>query len=171
MGAVAWSPPRAMLFCSAAANSEALLNVAGNEAAAGSAAHNAELTTEIIRNARIVFRMACLPSYGLTVTFTCALVQQHWKPRPPSPDQSLAVTSRMYSPGSLNVALVLNFAATVLPGGALNSTFSSGGFSLEKVTVPGPRNMAQVIVIGGPGGDFLAPSSTLASSAAHTVKG
>jgi hypothetical protein len=44
-------------------------------------------------------------------------------------------------------------------------------FSLANVTAPGPRNLDQVIVIGGPGGDFLAPSSTLASSATHTVKG
>src|SRR5215470_14740566 len=150
MGAVAWSPPRAMLFCSAAANSEALLNVAGNEAAAGSAAHNAELTAEIIRNARIVFRMPCLPFYGLTVTLTCALVQQHWKPRPPSPDQSLAVTSRIYSPGSLKVAVVLNRAVTVVPGGAGNSAFSSGGLSLPNITSPGPRNFDQVITMGGP---------------------
>ena len=36
----------------------------------------------------------------LTVTFTCALVQQHWKPPPPSPEMSFACARRMYSPGA-----------------------------------------------------------------------
>lgn len=31
---------------------------------------------------------------ALTLTATCALVQQHWKPPPPSPDESLAWTRR-----------------------------------------------------------------------------
>ncbi len=42
-----------------------------------------------------------------TLTATCALVQQHWKPPPPSPVESLPCTRRMYSPGALNVAVVV----------------------------------------------------------------
>lgn len=33
--------------------------------------------------------------YGLTVTLTRAVVQQHWNPRPPSPDESFATSSKM----------------------------------------------------------------------------
>lgn len=48
---------------------------------------------------------------GFTVTITCALVQQHWNPRPPSPEMSFATTRSMYSPGSLNVTEVAAFPA------------------------------------------------------------
>src|SRR5262245_42787275 len=44
---------------------------------------------------------------GVTVTFRIPLVQQHWKPPPPSPDESLATTRSQYSPGSENVAVVV----------------------------------------------------------------
>src|SRR5271170_2502287 len=33
-----------------------------------------------------------LPAAGLTETLTSPFVQQHWNPRPPSPDQSFATT-------------------------------------------------------------------------------
>ena len=40
----------------------------------------------------------------VTVTLTWALDQQHWKPPPPAPVESLPSTRRMYSPGALKVA-------------------------------------------------------------------
>src|SRR5689334_22743346 len=98
------------------------------------------------------------------------LVQQHWNPRPPSPDQSLATTRRMYSPGSLNVAVVDARpvkTAVVEPGSVVLAT---AGVALEKVTVPGPRNLLHPSVTGGSAGG-LAPGKVLQSSATQTVNG
>src|SRR5437667_1522197 len=74
---------------------------------------------------------------GLTETATCTLVQQHWKPPPPSPDASFACRRSTYSPGALNVAV-----AVVLPLLAR----STAGFALSNVTGAGPRNIDQVAV-------------------------
>src|SRR5436309_112675 len=90
--------------------------------------------------------------HGWTLTLTKALVQQHRNPRPPSPDQSLATTSRMYSPGSLNFTVVVDRplnAAVVLP-----SIFSTAGLALAKTTSPGPRNLLHVSTTGGVPGGF-----------------
>src|ERR1700722_4394709 len=86
--------------------------------------------------------------FYFTATFTCALDQQHWKPRPPSPDASFATTRKMYSPASLNVAVVAAVPLNTAGGGGLNSALATGGRSLENVTVPGPRNLLQVTVTG-----------------------
>src|SRR5690606_20747426 len=64
----------------------------------------------------------------VTFTFTCALVQQHWKPPPPSPDRSLACTRTMYSPGAENVAVVENLPSA-----------SGRGRGSSNVIEPGPR--------------------------------
>src|SRR5579863_1883739 len=83
-----------------------------------------------------------------TETFTSPLVQQHWNPRPPSPDQSLAVTWSTYSPGSLKVTLV-----EALP---LNTAFPfaascvTAGLALANKTLAGPRSWLQVMVTGEP---------------------
>src|SRR5437660_5809073 len=53
-------------------------------------------------------------------------------------------------------------------GGAFHSVFSAGGFSLAKVTVPGPRNFVQVITAAGLLGALSAPTGTLASSDTQT---
>src|SRR5205807_5044311 len=72
---------------------------------------------------------------GLTETATCTLVQQHWKPPPPSPDASFACRRSTYSPGALKVAV-----AAVLPLLARSTL----GFGLSNVTAAGPRNIDQV---------------------------
>src|SRR5262245_8570467 len=77
-----------------------------------------------------------------TLTATCALVQQHWKPPPPSPVESLPWTRRIYSPGALNVAVVV-----ALPP----SSIATFGFWFSNFTAPGPRNIVQVMAIGGGG--------------------
>src|SRR5215471_15471845 len=104
-----------------------------------------------------------------TETLTMALVQQHWKPRPPSPDQSLATTRKMYSPGSLKVADVRAFPVNFVDGGAANSAFSTIGRGLENLTAPGPRSMLQETVTAGVLGRVPA-SGAVASSATHTVR-
>src|SRR6266550_2662758 len=90
----------------------------------------------------------------LTDTFTIPFVQQHWNPPPPSPDQSLATTRNTYSPGSLNVAVVV---ALPLKAGVvfhLPSAFSTAGLLLENFTVPSPRNLPHVTVTGGVSGSL-----------------
>src|SRR5271156_4699284 len=83
------------------------------------------------------------------------------------------VTWSTYSPGSLNEAVVealplkTNF-------GSPPSSFSATGFSLAKVTFPGPRYLDQVMVTGmGPRLRGLAPEfeNHLPSSETHTVSG
>src|SRR5215469_12923699 len=106
------------------------------------------------------------PSY-FTDTFTCAFDQQHWKPRPPSPDQSLATTRNTYSPGSLKVAAVTALPWNEVFGGAAKLASSTAGLSLEKVTGPGPRNLLHVSVAAGVRGR-VAPGITLASSATQS---
>src|SRR5207302_5676804 len=64
------------------------------------------------------------------------------------PDQSLATTSKTYSPGSLNVADVVAVPLTP-PEPASPFASSTAGFALAKVTIPGPRNLLQVTVTGG----------------------
>src|SRR3989442_15579475 len=83
---------------------------------------------------------------GFTETSPCAFDQQHWNPRPPSPDQSLATTRSTYSPGSPKVAVVAALPLNMVPGGAWNSAFSTAGLSLANVTAPGPRNLLQATV-------------------------
>src|SRR5947207_4884788 len=78
----------------------------------------------------------------LTVALTWALVQQHWKPPPPSPDMSFACARRMYSPGAVKVAVVV-----VLPSAAL----SISGFGLLKLTSAGPRCRVHVSASSGRG--------------------
>src|SRR6266487_1387074 len=78
----------------------------------------------------------------LTLTATCALVQQHWNPPPPSPVESLPCTRRMYSPGALKVAVVL-----ALPP----SSIAIFGLGFSNFTAPGPRNIVHVNAIGGGG--------------------
>src|SRR5262249_8956376 len=65
------------------------------------------------------------------VTFTWALVQQHWNPPPPSPDSSFDCTLTMYSPAALNVAVVLTISPCLVADKRV----------LANVTVPGPRNL------------------------------
>src|SRR6185436_8397284 len=75
-----------------------------------------------------------------TVTLTCTFVQQHWKPPPPSPDESLACRRRIYSPAVLKVAIVVAFP----PSAALTA-----GLAGSNVTGAGPRNRLQFRVTGG----------------------
>src|SRR5579885_3191662 len=56
----------------------------------------------------------------------------------------------MYSPGALKVAVVVPFPTKAEDGGALVSVFSTCGFSLANVTVPGPRHLLHVSVTGAP---------------------
>src|SRR6516225_1603309 len=111
-------------------------------------------------------------AYGFTVTLSCAVLQQHWNPPPPNPEISFATTSSTYSPGSLNVAVVVAFPAKAAGGGAWKSAFSTLGFSASNFTMPGPRNLLHVTVTAG---IILAKAAndggTLASSATHTASG
>src|SRR5262245_43417116 len=66
---------------------------------------------------------------GNTVTLTCAVVQQHWNPLPPSPDESFTCARSTYSPGTVKVAF-----ATALP-----SVGSTRGLAWSNTTAPGPR--------------------------------
>src|ERR1043166_1526008 len=103
-------------------------------------------------------------------TFTCAFDQQHWKPRPPSPVQSLASTFSTYSPGSLNVAVVDDLPLNTGFGAPCTGALSMEGRSFAKVTSPGPRNLLHVSVTAGVRGR-VAPGITLASSATQTLRG
>src|SRR5262245_45819918 len=114
---------------------------------------------------------------AFTVTFTCAFVQQHWKPPPPSPVASFPCARRTYSPGSLNVTLV-----DALPP-ALRSIV---GRAASIFTAAGPRKRLHATTSGGCGGPpsgFAAPRPRPRprpgsgmfrfgpSSLAHTVSG
>jgi hypothetical protein len=55
----------------------------------------------------------------------------------------------MYSPGTLNVAVVVAVPRNAVCGGPSKSAFSTTGLSCEKLTVPGPRNIVQKTVTGG----------------------
>src|ERR1700730_17412102 len=68
---------------------------------------------------------------GLTFTSTCALVQQHWNPAPPSPLESFACSRNRYSPGALKVAVVV-----FLPPFSLSTL----GLNGSNFTAAGPRN-------------------------------
>src|SRR5438445_8917439 len=62
------------------------------------------------------------------------------------PDQSLATTSKTYSPGSLKVAEVVAVPLTPpLP----SADISAAGFASVNATTPGPRNLLHVTVTGG----------------------
>src|SRR5579872_4649324 len=111
-----------------------------------------------------------VPPYFLMETFTCAFDQQHWNPRPPSPDQSLASTFNTYSPGSLNVAVVDALPLNTGFAAPCTCALSIVGWSLAKVTLPGPRNLVRVRVTAGVLGR-VAPGITLASSATQRSKG
>ena len=82
------------------------------------------------------------PGY-FTDTLTSALVQQHRKPPPPLPVQSFATRYRVYSPGSLKVAVVFALPANAA---AESPVFFDPGFAGSKVTEPGPRYLLQVSV-------------------------
>src|SRR5581483_3185479 len=110
------------------------------------------------------------PCAQRTLTLTWALLQQHWKPRPPSPDQSLACTRRMYSPFSLNVAEVAARPVNFVYSGPLKSAVSTAVLSFANVTEPGPRNLLKEMLTAGVPGR-VAPGITLASSATQTVSG
>src|SRR5262245_23834274 len=73
--------------------------------------------------------------FALTVTFTYPFVQQHWNPSartvPGPPESSQATTLSIYSPGSLNVAVVTAFPP------------STGGVVVPNCTRPGPRYLLQ----------------------------
>src|SRR6185369_18076744 len=101
---------------------------------------------------------------GLTETFTKALDQQHWNPRPPSPDASLATTRNTYSPGSLNVAVVVALPLNAGSGVTLLATFSTAGLLLANVTLPGPRNVPHDTVTGAARRPWVADRGSLASS-------
>src|SRR5438105_3775211 len=100
---------------------------------------------------------------GVTVTLMWTLVQQHWNPPPPSPVESFACMRRMYSPGAVNVALVVT----------LPLSLSIFGFDGSIVTAAGPRNRLHLTAggggvnpgIGGIGLTFGPSSVTHASSA------
>src|SRR6185436_11857609 len=47
---------------------------------------------------------------ALITALIYAVVQQHWKPPPPTPDESLPSTRMRYSPGSEKVAVVLTIS-------------------------------------------------------------
>jgi hypothetical protein len=51
--------------------------------------------------------LAVISFRAFTLTATCAVDQQHWNPPPPMPVESLLSSRRTYSPGALNVALVV----------------------------------------------------------------
>ena len=67
------------------------------------------------------------------------------------PTNRLPTTRRMYSPGSLNVAVVSAFPRTRLPDGAVKSAFLRRRVAVRKVTAPGPRYLLHVTVTGGAG--------------------
>src|SRR5579864_4180765 len=75
----------------------------------------------------------------------------------------------MYSPGSLNFAVVVAVPLNTAGGGGLNSAFSTGGRALSNITVPGPRNLLQVMFTGAP----MARTARVdfASSASHNAIG
>src|SRR4030095_15054338 len=75
--------------------------------------------------------------YGVTLTFTSAVVQQQTSPDPPSPEKSLALTLSTYSPGSLNIAVTVDLPrnGTFTPPPARTSFV---GFSLSNMTAAGP---------------------------------
>src|SRR5579872_5169695 len=77
----------------------------------------------------------------------------------------------MYSPGSLNVAVMAALPVNVTFGaGAVKSAFCGDNRGLLNVTVPGPRNLVQVRLTGGKRESRgLAPGTRFASSAANTV--
>src|SRR5919106_3901315 len=99
---------------------------------AASAALSTYTPTATFRACRDVSSvMFALPfEFYRTVTFTYVLVQQHWNPKPPSPDSSLAWTRSRYSPAAEKVAE----AVTMAP------CFGTGTRGWSKVTIPGPRN-------------------------------
>src|SRR5262245_6684122 len=72
----------------------------------------------------------------------------------------------MYSPGSLNVAVVLALPVNVVFSGPLNSAASAVGLSAANFTEPGPRNLLHVSVTAGVRGR-VAPGTLFASSATH----
>src|SRR5579863_10325119 len=123
----------------------------------------------VLKGSRLCIYRPHLTPY-LTTTLTWALVQQHWNPPPPSPDQSLPATRRTYSPGSLKAAVVAILPVNAVFGGGGNSAFSAGDLAGLKVTVPGPRNLVHVTVTGGSRlCDAEAPGTFLASSATHAA--
>src|SRR5262249_54544785 len=88
-----------------------------------------------------------------TVTLTCSVDQQHWNPPPPAPVESLLSSRRMYSPGALNVALLVAFPSFPSIFGLAASTFPP----------PGPRIFAPVIAgRGGVGISAAAPAAPAA---------
>src|SRR5947199_333187 len=77
---------------------------------------------------------------GVTLTLTWTFVQQHWKPPPPSPDESLACRRRTYSPGVVNMTVVV----ALPPSAALTV-----GLAGSNATAAGPRNTLQFRTTGG----------------------
>ena len=63
------------------------------------------------------------------------------------PDQSLATTSKTYSPGSLNVADVVAVPLTP-PEPASPFASSTAGFALAKVTIPRKKLLADFAQLG-----------------------
>src|SRR5262245_47686274 len=63
-----------------------------------------------------------------------AVVQQHWNPPPPTPDESFPSMRMMYSPGSENVAVVLTMSFSIV--GVLSANLIS----------PGPRYFVSVVL-------------------------
>src|SRR5689334_7039375 len=78
----------------------------------------------------------------------------------------------MYSPGWLNVAVVVDFPVNAACT-SLRWIFSTSGFVLANLTSPGPRYLLQVSTTGPPRFRGVAPDDvvSLASSDGHTVKG
>src|SRR6187455_1001787 len=101
-----------------------------------------------IRETRRVYLLRCyLPPVlaGLITALMYAVVQQHWKPPPPTPDESLPSMRMMYSPGSEKVAVVLT------------RSFSIVGVLSANLISPGPRYFVSVVLTRGRRGGALAP--------------
>src|SRR5579862_5263399 len=73
-----------------------------------------------------------------------------------------------YSPGSLNVAVVVDLPANAAFGGILPCVSSTAGLLCANVTSPGPRNLLHVTVTGAFG--RILPGDNTTSSATHRVK-
>src|SRR5262245_40733406 len=73
---------------------------------------------------------------------TCAEVQQHWSPPPPSPELSLIWARSQYSPGALKVAVVTASRNLLASPPFISAIVSSAIF-----TSPGPRYFFQRILI------------------------
>src|SRR5579862_4689631 len=94
---------------------------------------------ESLENCARRYRPVAAPE--VTVTLTWTLVQQHWKPPPPSPVESFACMRRMYSPAVANVAFAVTLPVSLSIFGFAGSMVTLG---VEPLAA-GPRNMLHLI--------------------------